>query len=430
VILFLGFYFGALLMIILYNFHWYSITKEKSYLYYAFFKTAMVFMMLQQSQIIPSSQFFIVLNASVIFIFILLFSKTFLALKENFRSIDTLMNFMIYFVVFIFLYSVVTGDYDIFDQPYSLILLPFVIVGCYVYQKGFKPAKYYFIAWGISISFIAIDNLKNYGLIHLDTEMTFGLIGHIIESIILSYAIFAKTNLMVKENEEQSKILIHQAKLASMGQMLENISHQWRQPLNRISTFIINMQVYLNETYKDEKYLPNTLIQTQEQLEYMSNTINDFTDFNKRSKDKEHFFASLVIDSVLTIIGQTLEKNSIAFKIEIEEDFSIYSYPNELAQVLLNLIQNAQDVLMQREIKEPIISVIIRKNSISIDDNAGGIKADIVKQIFEPYFTTKSKSTSMGLGLYMSQLIVKKYFKATIELTQSNHRTSFNIVFN
>ena len=158
---------------------------------------------------------------------------------------------------------------------------------------------------------------------------------------------------MVKEQELQRGILIHQAKLASMGQMLENISHQWRQPLNRISTFIINMQKHINDKYKEEDYLINTLNQSQLQLEYMSNTINDFTDFNQQAKHKETFLASSVIDSVRTIVDQTLEKNNIQFEMICHQDFSIVSYPRELSQVVLNLIQECTGCIAKKTGRSP-----------------------------------------------------------------------------
>jgi signal transduction histidine kinase len=189
------------------------------------------------------------------------------------------------------------------------------------------------------------------------------------------------------------------------------------------------MQMHINDKYKKEAYLIDALNQSQLQLEYMSNTIIDFTDFNKQTKEKEHFLASSVVNDVYRITGQTLEAHAISFTITNHNDFSIHSYPNELAQVVLNLVQNAQDVLIEREIKQPAINVIIDKGKICVQDNAGGIEDKIVEQIFEPYFTTKSKSSSLGLGLYMSKIILEKHFNARIEIENIKHCTSFNILF-
>lgn len=428
--LFLGFYFGTLSMIILYNFHWYNVTKEKSYLYYALFKLSLILILLQLSQIIATNKFFEILNANIIFMLIFLFSKEFLSLKIFFKTINKIINYVMLFVLLCFAYSIIIGSYTIFDQPYSLILAPLILMGYFVYQRGFDPAKYYVLAWGISVLLIGLDDLNTYAIVEFYPEVPFTLMGHIIESIILSYAISLKTKLIIKEKEQQSNILIHQAKLASMGQMLENISHQWRQPLNRIAAFIVNMQAYIKGKYKNETYLIDTLNQAQLQLEYMSDTINDFTNFNRHSRDKECFLASLAIENAYDIIDKTLEKNNILFELKINNDFSINSYPSELTQIILNLIQNAQDALIKRQVNQAFIKIVIDSNKISVQDNAGGINPKIAEHIFEPYFSTKSNTSSLGLGLYMSKIILDKYFNAKIEMQQTEAYTSFDILFN
>lgn len=428
-ILFLGFYFGVLTMICLYNLHWYNVTNEKSYLYYAVFKASIILIVLQTTQIIVINEFTIILNANIIFISILLFSREFLALSSNAKKMSVALNYTIVFLIICFVYSIITGDYSHYKLSYSLVLSPLFLLGFYIYLRGFEPAKYYALAWGVSLPLIGLSELNEFKVASFYPDIPFILIGHIIESVVLSYAIFVKTNMICKEKEVQSKMLIHQAKLASMGNMLENISHQWRQPLNRTSAFIINMQVYIKDKYEGEEYLQDALTQSQLQLEYMSNTINDFTHFNKQSVDKECFSVSSVISNVQNIIGPTLEKNSILFEIEILNDFSMLSYPNELAQVILNLIQNSQDAQINRKVKHPVITAIVDKNKISIEDNAGGVGEGITHQIFEPYFTTKNKTSSLGLGLYMSKVILEKYFNAKIELNQIKPHTSFNILF-
>ena len=363
--LFLGFYFGILSMICLYNLHWYNVTKEKSYLYYAIYKLFIILIYLQSTQTIVTNEFAIILSANIIFISILLFTKEFLALNVNNKKMAVVINYTMGFLVLYFTYCTITGDFSHYTLPYSLVLSPLFLLGFFIYLRGYEPAKYYALGWGLSLPIIGLTEINTFNIFDFYPDIPFSLIANIIESIILSYAIFVKTNLIVKQQEEQTKILIHQAKLASMGHMLENISHQWRQPLNRISAFMINMQMHIKDKYKEEKYLPDALNQSQLQLEYMSNTINDFTDFNKQSTDKENFAVSSVISDVHNIIGPTLEKNNILLNTKILNDFSLVSYPNELAQVILNLIQNAQDALVNRQVKKPVITAIIDKNKIS-----------------------------------------------------------------
>jgi len=427
--LFLGIYFGILSMICLYNLHWYNVTKEKSYLHYAIYKLFIILIYLQNTQTIVTNEFAIILNANIIFISILLFSKEFLALNTNNKKMAIAINYMMGFLVLYFTYSTIIGDYSYYNLPYSLVLSPLFLLGFFTYLRGYEPAKYYALAWGISLPTIGLTDINSFNIASFYPDIPFSLIANIVESIIMSYAISVKTNLIIKEKEAQSKILIHQSKLASQGQMLENISHQWGQPLNRIAAFIINMQMYIKEKYNKDEYLTETLSQSQLQLEYMASTISDFTDFNKESEDKENFVVSSVIDSVNNIIGLTLDKNNILFEIKTHNDFSLYSYPSELAQVILNLIQNAQDALTKRKTTNPEIKVILNKNKVTVQDNAGGIDTEIINQIFEPYFTTKSKSTSLGLGLYMSKIILEKHFNAKIEIKQNGPYTSFDILF-
>lgn len=427
--LFFGFYFGVILMIILHNFHWYSVTKEKSYLYYAIFKVLMILVILQSAHIIFINQFLLIFTLVAMFFIMLLFTQEFLALKNGHIIINRIVYAVMVLILVGFVYSAFTGNYAIFALPYSLVLSPFIFLGVYIYRQGFKPAGYYVIAWGLSLILVGLKDLNVFTSAEFYPNVPFDLIGGIIESIILSYAITVKTNLMAKEKEQQSKILIHQSKLASMGQMLENISHQWRQPLNRISSFIINMQVHINDKYKNDTCLSDGLSQSQLQLEYMSSTLDDFTDFNKQAKHKEAFLVSSVINSVINIVGNTLENYSISLEVENIADFSMVSYPTELSHVVLNLVQNAKEALAERKIKQPKIKIVINKNKISIEDNAGGVDAAIVDRIFEPYFTTKSKSTSLGVGLYMSKVILDKHFHAEIGLDSMQERTSFYILF-
>ena len=426
---FFGFYLGIISTMILINIHWYSITKEKSYIYYVAFKISLVITILQAAKVIVSSPFFLILSATITLILSLLFSKEFLDLKNKFKHINKIVNAAVIGLLLLFTISVSTENYTLFDLPWPLILSPLVVVGYISYKRGFEPAKYYVIGWGLLFVLESLDNLSTFNVVNFYPDIPFNAIGQILESITLSYAIFVKTTLLIKEKEEQSKVLIHQSKFATIGQMLENISHQWRQPLNRISAFMINMQMYIYEKYDKDEFLINKLNQSQLQLEAMSNTINDFTGFYSRDRQKESFLISSVIDHVRSIIGESLEKNNISFEVNVKDDFSLHSYPNELAQVILNLVQNAQDELIKRKIEEPIIRISIDTNKISVEDNAGGVKADIADEIFEPYVTTKSETSSLGLGLYMSKLILEKHFNANIKLIQKDQNTLFNIAF-
>lgn len=427
--LFIGFYMGFIVMIVMYNLHWYVITRDKSYLYYSIFKALGIVttsFAIFSSPIDGATYHAVV---TILLITLVLFVQELLELKKYIPLAHTALNIVIIILVAGYFSCLYFNNYSAYEQPFSLLVSPFIILGIVAHFRGNKTAKYLVIAWTLSISTMGIHELHQFEVIDLYPSFPFDLLSGMIDSIILSYAIFVKTRTVFRENEEKVKIMVHQSKLVASGQMLENISHQWHQPLNRISAYIINMQSYLLEKKHKEPYLSIALNQSQRQLEYMANTLQDFTSFHKREAKKETFMVSTVIENVLNIIGQTLEHKGIKVELQIDSDFKIHSYPNELSQVLLNLIQNAQDELVNRKVKNPYIKIVVDKHQISIIDNAGGMSNGTAEKIFDAYYTTKNKDSSLGLGLFMCKTILNKYFQTEITLKQYSDHTTFSICF-
>ncbi|NQY19906.1 MAG: HAMP domain-containing histidine kinase [Campylobacteraceae bacterium] len=227
-------------------------------------------------------------------------------------------------------------------------------------------------------------------------------------------------------------MLIQQSKLAMMGEMIANIAHQWRQPLMQLSASIIYLDAY-NEKGKltkerfDKKIKDSTLV-----IDFMSKTIEDFRDYFKPEKQKEDFLIKEAIDSALFIIDSTLKSSNINVFTEYEnKDIKILAFKNEFSQALLNIISNAKDILILREIVKPQIHITIytkdNKHFISIKDNAKGIDKNIIDKIFDPYFTTKHKSQGTGIGLYMSKMIIENNIKGKINVITSEYGAEFII---
>lgn len=425
---FVGFYLGVFFIIILYHFQWYLNTKQKSYLYYIFMHLSIIFLTLEAKSI--SGHTMIFLAAICAIIFTVLFSKEFLNLKNYYKQIDKIIKNAIglFLVISAFLYFF---EYMIIIKylPFSILFGSFLILGFMVYKKGFVLAKYFILAWLLYIPFLFIGDLSRIFSIQLfDFDYMFQM-GNILEATVLSFALMEKTTQLIKEKEQKDKLLIHQARLVALGEMLANISHQWRQPLNRIASFIINMQMHIMDNYKEEKYLNEKLEQTQEQLEYMSHTIDDFANFYKKDQPKVKFLASQAIKDALKIINPSMKAKNIEIKLEVMEDFSILSYQKELAQVILNLLQNAKDALEIKKIENPKIQIELKNKTISIQDNAKGVDESLIDKIFDPYFTTKQLHKGTGLGLYMSKLILEKNFKATIKVKNTKKGAKFSILF-
>jgi len=424
---FLGFYYGVMTSILLYNFQWYMNSKEKSYLYYVLMHFCLVLMYLNTSDIFITS---LPITGILALIFSLFFIKEFLNLNIYYKHIDRFIKkFAIGFFIFFILLYISDTLYILSKIPLFLIFVPFLFIAYKVYKKGFDPAKYFLIGWGIYIFclFLAYIN-KSYEYMFF-AKNAIPQIGNLFETLILSFALSVKTKQLIIETKEQEQMLIHQSRLASMGEMLANISHQWRQPLNRIASFIMNMQIHIMDNYEDEKFLNKKLEESQHQLEYMSSTIDDFTEFYKKDKQKEEFFVSLAVENSYTIIDSSLTTNNIDLEINVINDFKINSYKKELSQVLLNLIQNAKDALLINQIKNPKIIITIDQNKIFVQDNAKGISLEIINKIFDPYFTTKEKYKGTGLGLYMSKIIIEKNMKAKITVENKNDGALFIINF-
>ncbi len=230
-------------------------------------------------------------------------------------------------------------------------------------------------------------------------------------------AILDLTNIKRNEN-----MLHQQSKLASMGEMMENIAHQWRQPLSAItisaSSILISNELGLMEENELEEQLGAII----ESADFLSNTINDFQNFLKADKHLHHFNLQDVIAKVLKLIDGNMKKNKITIVQNNMNTINVYSLENELVQVVLNIINNAKDILVENNIPIPERLVLIniyednekKAGVIEIQDSAGGIPKNIISKIFEPYFTTKHQSQGTGLGLYMSHQMIVDHIQGDI----------------
>ena len=224
-----------------------------------------------------------------------------------------------------------------------------------------------------------------------------------------------------KKREAQEKMLQQQHRLAQMGEMIAMIAHQWRQPLSAISAASGALEMKAKLGKLDVKMAIDISKKIREFSNHLSSTIDDFRNFFKSDKKKERTSFSKIVDDVLKIIVTSLESNNIKLNIIKKEDEEFESYENELKQVVLNLIKNAEDALIENGVENPAIDIIIDKKNIVVMDNAGGIPKDIIDRIFDPYFSTKKKKDGTGLGLYMSKIIVQDHCGG--KLTVSNGKT-------
>jgi signal transduction histidine kinase/ABC-type nitrate/sulfonate/bicarbonate transport system substrate-binding protein len=234
----------------------------------------------------------------------------------------------------------------------------------------------------------------------------------------------------VEENLKKDRLLSQQQKMVSMGQMIENIAHQWRQPLSVITTSIsgIKLKKMLNDL--DDDFLNKTLDSVMNTSQYLSNTIDDFRYFFKPQKEKEKFYLEKCCNKTIELLSPNFTENNIKVICRVD-DIEIFGYETELIQVLINILNNSKDALSLVENQERLIFINILKENgkalIKIKDNAGGIPDDVLSQIFEPYFTTKHQAQGTGIGLYMCQEIIYKHMNGHIDIAnidfKYNHKT-------
>jgi signal transduction histidine kinase len=233
----------------------------------------------------------------------------------------------------------------------------------------------------------------------------------------------------IEKNRQKEQILIQKAKLSSMGEMVNSIAHQWRQPLSEISSILMNIELRHKLRRLDDVFLEKKMNKAENILLFMSNTIEDFRGFFKLDKKKQKFNLYKLCKETLNILDSSLKSNHIDIQIDIDQSIEIYGLKNEFSQVFLNLLVNAKEALIEKQIKMPYIKVFAYTNnetiSLNIQDNALGLKKKNLQKIFDLYFTTKKEGS--GIGLYISKLIIEKHFSGSLEVENNNEGALFII---
>jgi len=234
----------------------------------------------------------------------------------------------------------------------------------------------------------------------------------------------------IRHNRDKDILLIQQSRLAAMGEMIGNIAHQWRQPLNALGLVLTNIEDASDYGELTDDYLAKSVSKGNQIVQAMSTTINDFKDFFSPEKERTIFSANDQVKHVMSLIDPNLAATSIKVTVNHLQDVHIDGYPNEYAQVLLNLISNAKEAIMANNVSQGKITITIYKKDnkgyVTVVDNGGGIKHDILEKVFDPYFSTKEMGT--GVGLYMSQMIIQRNMGGEIKAENAGHGAKFSVI--
>ncbi len=236
-----------------------------------------------------------------------------------------------------------------------------------------------------------------------------------------------------KKLYQNEQLLIQKSRQAAMGEMIGNIAHQWRQPLNALGLVLQNMQFTYQMDELNDEYMDKSVDKGKKLITSMSKTIDDFRDFFKPNKQKEYFLIAQTIEDSIELISASYENSQIKIHTEFDKSIQMNGYPSEFSQVILNILSNAKDALVEyKKDKRHIYICNYEKNDkaiIEIRDNAGGIPKEVITKIFDPYFTTKEEGKGTGIGLYMTKTIVESNMNGKLSVINQNNGAKFTIVF-
>jgi signal transduction histidine kinase len=482
------FYFGGLFVIIVFNSFLFITLKERVYLYYVlytFFYAIFIGVFSGFTIYLGLRDFHYELHTvtPLLIIFFLLFSKHFLEIKKYCPNLDDFIKSFIFLYLILAILNFIDVEpwYEVISTTSTILFIFLIYISINVWIRGYIKAKYYLVAiliYMLTISLLAFmvngwipnNNISRYSF----------LFGSFLEFLFFSLMLanrfhdikrqnqrmlekkvnkrtkklnnaqkkLKKLNNTLEEKIEEAirdiqykeKLLQQQTRLAQMGETINMIAHQWRQPLGAISSAILSIQTKINldkydlsnENQRDEffNFLDEKHHKINNYVKHLSNTISDFRNYFKPDTKKELVSIDTPINMALQIIEKSISSKGIELELKIETKEYIKIYQNELMQVILNIVKNSKDNFESRNIinRKIFISTKETKNSliIQICDNAGGVDKSIISKIFDPYFSTKNKNET-GLGLYMSKVIIENHHNGKLSVKNIDCGVCFKI---
>lgn len=362
-------------------------------------------------------------------------------------TIQTVLNYLLVLISIILIVRL-RHDKDSYMQNaylmYAAAFVNFVFALLFVPHDEFRIIWFYllifaaYITGGIragniisvlSISVILTANVF-YDLHLSQTAIISSVLGLIIASLFIR--VYTKKIIdFEQEIIEQNQFLITQSRLAAMGEMMSMVAHQWRQPLSTTTLMIANERLKLMIAGKEPSECHKILDKISDTLVYLSDTIDNFQTYFKPDKASEKISVSTLIERVINLLESRLVISKVQIHVEQDDEDFIDIYVNEVAQALINIINNSIDILSKRKTDDGHIWISVYSNdenvTINIEDNGGGIESDIIDKVFEPYFSSKSKNGT-GLGLYMAKMIVNKHIGGVLKVKNTSKGAYFTIV--
>ncbi|MFA5721209.1 MAG: HAMP domain-containing sensor histidine kinase [Aliarcobacter sp.] len=426
-ILFYGITFGILIMTIVYTFVRYLYSKEIFYVSYCFMQIFSLIYILAYSNLFEISNLIKEISLVLASLFALFFAINyydgkFLPKIRNYKEL--------FFNTFLFNIVILTAFYHyiLFEYlPYTIVYAILFISIVFNLKQGFKPTLFYVVGWSVFCIILFIFDFKDFYIQQNYFDLV--LIVFAIEAMLFTISVAYKYNDLKRQNKEFEKLILQQSKFVKSGEMIANITHQFRQPLNNISYILINLKTRFENNRLDKEFFDRKVNQANEQLNFLSKTIDDFKEFYIQDKQKEIFLVKDSIFNAISILSADLKKHNIKLDLEFKtfEDIKVFGVKHELSQVVLSIVLNSIDILKNIENPEIFIKVSSSSAEVIIDivDNGGGVKIKNLKKIFDPYFSTKKDGT--GIGLYLSKIIIEDSFLGKLEVENEKDGAKFSI---
>ena len=440
-----AFFFGALLIMFVYNIVLFLFIGERVFLVYVLYHGVLLVVMFYYNGLV--SQFYFpnsydinggnvpsILSFAAI-ILAMQFLRLFLSLKDYTPKLDRILVYFLYLNTLLLILSpfkILPVQIAIVNMmPLSLYLLFVAFYHAFVLKRGL--ALFYLFGWLVMLVAIFLTGLLSIGVIERNDFTSYIFqIGIFIEIALLSMGLAYRYKLNQEQLIEKTKVLHEQAKLASMGEMLRHISHQWRQPLSEINSVAMKIDSDYRRDTLDENSLDKNLEQIENLTEHMSKTIQDFNGYFKSDKKRESVVLEEVVDKSISLVLGGMLQSDIKIEKDITHHKQFFVVEGELIQVLLVLLNNARDVIKERDNGvEKWIKVSVREldghTIIEVEDSGGGINPSHLTKVFEPYFTTKFESQGVGIGLYMSKMIVEESLGGKLKVVNTVNGAKFII---
>ena len=435
-----GFFFGGMLIMMFYNLFLYFLLKFRAYLYYVSYTFWLIVYFLGlfgfSQRYFSDYTWIFYLSSGAFFVSMTLFIQSILNLKEQLPKINIFLNFFIGYFILATLVNGVVLDMKEFEYAQKLFNLFFITVPIYVvliisttyYLAFFKKdsvARIYSWVWtivslaGLFLPLVYLNIIET----DIPTDYIFQFL-ILFEVLCFSFILAYKIKLMQKVGRKQESLLMQQNKLASMGEMISTIAHQWRQPLSEINGIVLEIDVDNRKQKLNSQVLDKHLNEIEGVTAYMSTTISDFMNFFKHDKAINSFDISDAIKRAVVLLSSSQKKNNVQILYDSQEAIELYTYQSELIQALLIIMNNSMDAINIRKTFNPKIILKVEREErnicISIQDNAGGIPLDILDKVYHPYFTTKHEFKGTGLGLYILKMLVEKSIKGSVKIINKN----------